>query len=114
MYPLVLAVRALPLALRAAVCPSVGLLVAASLHHAAHRRPAGRSRLGTAVAAIAAFLALPLMFDAQRERVAATLACQWPCSTSLLVSDESKCWVLLLGVPHGAWHFADAASRRTR
>ncbi len=83
----VLAVRGLPIAARAALCPAVGLAVAASLH-AAHRLPPVRGRLGIAVAALAAFLALPLMFDAQQEPVAATLACQWPCSASLLVSDE--------------------------
>jgi hypothetical protein len=82
--PLALAVRDLPLAVRAAVCPTTGL-AAAALLHTAHQRPPGRPRLGIAAAALAAFLLLPLMFDAQRERVAATLACQWPCSTSLLI-----------------------------
>ena len=92
MHPL--AVRALPLALRAALCPAAGLAVAAVMH-AAHRLPAGRSRLGIGAVAFAAFLVLPLMFDAQREPVAATLACQWPCSASLLVSGKLKLWALL-------------------
>lgn len=82
--PLASGVRSLPLALRAALCPTVGLLVAISLR-AARQQP-GKLRLGIGAAALAAFLVLPLMFDAQRERLAATLACQWPCSTSLLVS----------------------------